>query len=116
LCNVLADEDQARLNEPANFQDELDRRSIVDGNYDDPGEQAAPVAGHPFRPVLSPEDDLVAFAESGGGQPGREPSCRATGLLVAVCPAAIAVVVDEELAADLGQITKEVDQRIPLHR
>jgi hypothetical protein len=28
---------------------------------------------------------------------------------------AIAVIVDEELAADLGQVTKEVDQSNPLH-
>jgi hypothetical protein len=27
----------------------------------------------------------------------------------------VAVVVDEELAADIGQVAKEVDQRVPLH-
>jgi hypothetical protein len=32
-----------------------------------------------------------------------------------VCPPPVAVVIDQELAANLGQVAKEVDQRIPLH-
>ncbi len=32
---------------------------------DDAGEEASPVAGHPFRAVLTPKHGLVAFLQSG---------------------------------------------------
>ena len=48
-------------------------------------------------------------------QPRREAARGAADLLVGVHPAPVAVVVDEEIAADGDEVAKEVDQRVPLH-
>ena len=75
-CNVVADEDEARVDEGAHPQHELGRRSVVDGDDDDAGEEAAPVADHPLRAVLAPEHDLVALGEAGRGELCRERRAR----------------------------------------
>ena len=80
-----------------------------------PAMQAAPVAGDPLGPVLAPEHDFVALAQAGGGQPRREPARGAADLLVGVHPPPVAVVVDEEIAADGDEVAKEVDQRVAAH-
>jgi hypothetical protein len=115
LRNVLADEDQSRVHQRAHLEDEVGRRSIIDGNDDNAGEEAAPVRGDPFRAVFAPEDHLVALAESRGGESRCKPPGRPADLFVAVRPPPVAVVVDEKLAANLGEVAKEVDQRVPRH-
>src|SRR5215203_1502121 len=94
LCHVIAGEDEARVHQGANLQDEFRRRSVVNGNGDDAGEEASPVRGNPLRTVFSPEDDLFALGESRRNELGRETSRGAGHLLVGVTPPPITVVID----------------------
>ena len=57
----------------------------------------------------------AARGDSLGAEPGREDLRSLDDLRVRVRPAAIAVVVDHELAGDPGQIRVEVEERAPQH-
>ena len=113
--NVVASQDETGIDDGAHAQYEIDRRAIVDGDRDHAHQQTAPVADYPLRAVLAPEHDLVALAETGRGELRRERPRGPADLLITVSTPTIAVVVDEKLASDLGQVAEEVNQRIPLH-
>ena len=81
-----------------------------------PEMQAAPVAGDPLGPVLAPEHDFVALAQPGCGEPRREPAGGAADLVVGVYAPPVAVVEDEEIAADGDEVAEEVDQRVASHQ
>src|SRR4029453_1933652 len=94
---------------------ELGGKGIVEPKDDDSRDQAAPVTDNPFRPVLSPEDDLVSLDQAGCCQSrGKSPS-RASELLVGMSASSIPIVVHEKLAADGDEVAEEVDQRLALH-
>ena len=110
--DVVTDEHQARLDDACHLAHEVGGRSVVDRDDDDAGDQAAPVAGDPFGPVLAPEDHLVALARcpaafslAANPRAARPTSC------IGMHPALVAVVVDEEIAADgRSRSRKKVDR------
>ena len=69
----------------------------------------------PFRTVLAPEDDLVAFSQPDFMQTGRETACRARDLRVRVRAASKSIVIDEEEAARTCEIVEKIDERVTWH-
>ena len=113
--DVVADEDHARSNLAVHPLDEVDGRAIVDGNDDDAREQATPVADHPLGTVLAPEDDFVTLSEPGSGEAGCKSTGRAARVYVGILTPTVAIVEREKCSADLDEVLKEVDERVPAH-
>ena len=61
------------------------------------------------------DDDLVALRQTLGREPRREPARAASDLGVRERPRAVAVVVDEEVAARAREVVEEVDQGVAPH-
>ena len=74
--HVLADQHQLRRDDAADAREKIGRRAVVDRHDDDAAQQAAPERDDPFRAVLAPEDDLVAFAQPERVQARRERRAR----------------------------------------
>ena len=70
--DVVSDEHRFGGDDPRDALQEVSRGAIVDGHGDGALEQAAPEGDDPFGPVFGPEDDGVAFANPGPGEPGSE--------------------------------------------
>ena len=62
--NVLADQDQLRVDDAATRARKSGRRAVVDRHDDDADEQAAPEGDDPLGAVLAEEDDLVALDDA----------------------------------------------------
>jgi len=95
--------------------EKIGRRAVIDGHDDDAAQQAAPERHDPFRPVLAPEDNFVAFAQTERVQPRGEPARRAGDIRIRVAAAAEAVVVHEEFAACTREIAEKVNERVADH-
>ena len=111
----MADEDQPRRHDGDDAREKIRRGAIVDRHDDDAAQQAGPERDDPLRPVLAPEDDLVALADAERVQLRRHRARRVRHFGVAVAAAAEPIVVDEELAARLREIGEKVNQRIAGH-
>jgi hypothetical protein len=95
--------------------EEVGGGAVIDGDDDDAGDDAAPVARDPLRPVLAPEHDLVAFADLRGREPGGKRTGGACDLRVAVPANTVPVVVNQEIAAVGIEIAEEVNQGVASH-
>ena len=115
LGNVLADQDQLCRDQARDAREEIWRRAVVDRHHDNAAEQAAPEGDDPFRTVLAPEDDFVAFAHAELVKARGEARARYARLPVRVAAAAEPVVVDEELAARQREVAEKVNERVTDH-
>src|SRR5262245_54564758 len=61
--------EQLRTRFALNARNELDRKPEVDRHDFDSASDRAPEGCHPFRPVLAPDHDSIAFADSAAFQP-----------------------------------------------
>src|SRR4029453_14753439 len=113
--DIFANQYGLRVNQRPHLADKVGGGSIIDRDDDYAGNEAAPVTHDPFRAVLAPEHDLVSLFQSGGGKPHGKSASGASDLLIRMSATAIAIVVDEELAADSDKVAEEVDQRLALH-
>ena len=108
--------DQLGRNRPADSRQEIGRAAIVNRHHDDAAQETAPERDDPFRPVLAPEQDLVAFMQPGCGEARREPSRRAAHLGVRIASRSEAIVVDQKFSVGLGEVVEKIDQRVTGHR
>ena len=113
--HVVADHGDAGLDNRPHFLEELARGAVIDRHHDDARNDTTPVADDPFRPVFTPEHHLVALGEPGASQAGGESACRTCHLDIRVPPHAIAVVIDEKVAATAVEIAKQVDEGVAWH-
>jgi hypothetical protein len=81
---ILTDDQQLRRNDAAHALEKGWRRPVVDRHDDDAVQDASPEGDDPFRAVLAPEDDLVAFSQPELMQPRREAASRPHHLFVGV--------------------------------
>src|SRR4029077_16647657 len=107
--------DEFRVDDAGDARQEIRRRSIIDRNDDDSGEQAAPERDHPLGTVFAEEDDFVATDEALRRQSCGEATRRAADFFVGVRTASKAVVVYQKLAPRAGEVLEEIDQRVATH-
>ena len=81
---ILADDQQLRRNDAADAREKGWRRPVVDRHDDNAVQHASPESDDPFRTVLAPEDDLVAFSQPELIQPRGEAASRLHDLFVGV--------------------------------
>jgi hypothetical protein len=111
----VAHEHGPRSDDARDPAEEVDRRAVVDRDHDDAAEQASPQRHEPLGTVLAPDDDMLALPDAGGVQPRRERPGARGRFPIAVRPAAVSIVVGQELAIAGGQVVEEVDEGTPCH-
>jgi hypothetical protein len=113
--NRVADQHGPGIDDPRDALKEISRCAIVDRDEDYAAQQAAPQRHDPLGAILSPHNDVLSLDHAFGVQPRGKGTRALDGVAVGQRPRAIAVVEDQELAADTGQILEEIDQRAPRH-
>ena len=96
---------------PRTLRDELGRRAVVDRDDDRRRRAGSPSSRRSTRGGSRPRRRPCRLSLHRARQPRRKAARRAGDIRVGVPPHAVAVVVDEELAAALFQRPEEVDQR-----
>ncbi len=75
---------------------------LVHWNHDHAFQQAAPERGDPARPVFRPDHDGLAFVDGFGAKAGSKGRGHLSHIWIAVGPAAVSVIEDDEFRVDLG--------------
>ncbi len=97
LSDRFADDDGTGLDDRGHAKEEIRRGAVVDGYEDDAFEQTSPQRPDPLGTVFAPEDDMLALGDVGRAQPAGERVSGGENLAVRVRPAAVAIVVCQEL-------------------
>ena len=111
----VAHHDRAGADDRGHAAQKVCGGAVIDRHEHDAAQQASPQRDNPFGPVFAPDDDVLPAGDPRGVQARSEGVRAIGGVAVAVRPAAIAVVEDQELAADVAEIFEEVNQRTPRH-
>jgi hypothetical protein len=74
--HAFSDQQRLRFNDRRNARHDRSRGTEINWHRDHAFEQTGPECDDPFGPVLTPEKDAFAFANSGGTQVGGKAQCR----------------------------------------
>ena len=96
LTDLVADQDQFRVNDASDLRHELCRRAKIDGHQDRACEECAPHRDDPLGPVLAPDDHLVVCADTARGQSRAERPCGGAHFAVRHLADAVPIVVHDE--------------------